>query len=105
MTASVSGSGGIFISYRREDTPYPAGWLYERLADHYGGERVFKDVDSILPGDDFVEEITGAVGSCAVLLAVIGERWLPVTGDEGGRRLDDPVPLHVRHRPPAASSR
>lgn len=29
------------------------------------------DVDSIEPGDDFGEVIAGAVGSCAVLMAVI----------------------------------
>jgi len=33
---------------------------------------VFKDVDSIEPGDDFADVITEAVSSCAVLLAVIG---------------------------------
>lgn len=39
-------SGRIFISYRREETAYPAGWLYDRLADRFGGRQVFKDVDS-----------------------------------------------------------
>ena len=81
----------IYISYRREDAAYPAGWLFDRLVDHLGAGQVFKDVDSIQPGDDFVEEITAAVGSCAVLLAVIGPRWLTVTGEEGQRRLDDPA--------------
>ena len=66
--------GRIFISYRRGETAYPAGWLYDRLADRYGGGQVFKDVDSIELGDDFVEVITHAVGSCDVLLALIGER-------------------------------
>ena len=46
-------SGRIFISYRREETAYPAGWLYDRLADRYGGGQVFKDVDSLQLGDDF----------------------------------------------------
>ena len=31
-----------------------------------------------------------AVGSCAVLLAVIGVGWLTATGEDGRRRLDDP---------------
>lgn len=35
-------SGRIFISYRREETAYPAGWLYDRLADRFGGRQVFK---------------------------------------------------------------
>jgi hypothetical protein len=50
---------------------------------------VFKDVDSIRLGDDFAAEITAAVESCAVLLAVIGTQWLAAAGEQG-RRLDDP---------------
>jgi hypothetical protein len=82
--------GRIFISYRRQETAYPAGWLYDRLAGRFGGGQVFKDVDSIQLGDDFVEVITRAVGSCDVLLALIGDRWLTITDEHGGRRLDDP---------------
>lgn len=82
--------GRIFVSYRREDTAYPAGWLVDRLTDHFGPGQVFKDVDSIELGDDFVEAISVAVGSCDVLLALIGDEWLTVTGDDGLRRLDDP---------------
>jgi hypothetical protein len=89
-TVPPSAPGRIFISYRREETAYPAGWLYDRLADHYGGGQVFKDVDSIQLGDDFVEVITRAVGSCDVLLALIGDQWLTITDEHGRRRLDDP---------------
>jgi hypothetical protein len=91
MAESAAGSTGrIFISYRRDESAYPAGWLYDRLADHYDGGQVFKDVDSIKLGDDFVEVITRAVGSCDVLLALIGEQWLTITDAQGRRRLDDP---------------
>lgn len=83
--------GRIFMSYRREDTDYPAAWLYERLAGHFSGDQVFKDVDSIELGDDFVEVITAAVGSCEVLLALIGDRWLTAAGRDGRRRLEDPA--------------
>ena len=82
--------GRIFISYRREETAYPAGWLFDRLADHLGRGQVFKDVDSIQLGDDFVEVITRAVGSCDVLLALIGDEWLTITDEHGRRRLDNP---------------
>lgn len=78
------------MSYRRDDSAYPAGWLYGRLTEHFGRDRIFKDIDSIEPGDDFVEVITEAVASCQVLLALIGDHWLTATGDDGGRRLDDP---------------
>lgn len=91
MAASTSEvSGRIFISYRREETAFPAGWIFDRLAAHFGKDQVFKDVDSIKPGDDFAEIIAEAVGRCAVLLALIGERWISITDKSGHRRLDDP---------------
>ena len=91
MAASTPPSaGGIFVSYRRDDAAYPAGWLVDRLVGRFGASRVFKDVDSIQLGDDFVEDIMAAVGSCVVLLAVIGVGWLTATGEDGRRRLDDP---------------
>jgi hypothetical protein len=91
MDASTGQAPGrIFISYRREETAYPAGWLYDRLADRFGAGQVFKDVDSIRLGDDFVEVITRAVGSCDVLLALIGDQWLTVSDERGRRRLEDP---------------
>ena len=87
MTASTGVvPGRIFMSYRREDTAYAAGWLFDRLARHFGRDQVFKDVDSIELGDNFVEVITTAVGSCEVLLALIGSRWLTVADRNGQRR-------------------
>ena len=80
----------IFISYRREETAYAAGWLFNRLADTYGEDQIFKDVDSIDLGDDFVDVITRAVASTDVLLALIGESWISVIEESGRRRLDDP---------------
>ena len=90
VESAAPSPGRIFISYRREETAYPAGWLYDRLADRYGGGQIFKDVDSIELGDDFVEVITSAVGSCDVLLALVGDQWLTITDADGRRRLDDP---------------
>src|SRR4029453_18847292 len=79
-----------FISYRRQETAWPARQLYEVLVTELGADRVFKDVDNIEPGDDFVERIQSAVGSCEVLLALIGPQWLTVTDGKGARRIDDP---------------
>jgi hypothetical protein len=53
------------------------------------GERVFVDVDTIEPGLDFAEAIAAAVGSCRVLLALIGDRWMDSTDRKGRRKLDD----------------
>src|SRR5262245_47548060 len=43
----------IFISYRRDDNPYVAGRVYDGLAERFGPENVFKDVDSMSIGVDF----------------------------------------------------
>ena len=86
----ASAADRIFISYRREETAYAAGWLFDRLAERFGRDQIFKDVDSIELGEDFVQEINRAVGSTDVLLALIGNRWLTATDDEGARRLDQP---------------
>jgi hypothetical protein len=81
--------GRIFISYRRDDSAYPAGWPYDRLAERFGEEQIFKDIDSIDLGDDFADEIGAAVGSADVLLALIGDSWLAAADEHGSRRLDD----------------
>ena len=82
--------GRIFISYRRQETAWAAGRLDDALVQHFPAEQVFKDVDSIEPGEDFVERITAAVASCDVLLALIGPQWVTITDENGRRRLDDP---------------
>jgi alkylated DNA nucleotide flippase Atl1 len=82
-------SGRIFLSYRREDTRHVVGRIGDRLTDHFGDERVFVDVDTIEPGQDFAEAIQSAVGACKVLLALIGDQWLDSTDRKGRRKLDD----------------
>lgn len=81
---------GIFISYRRDDAAGYAGRLSDRLKAHFGAERVFMDVEGIEPGTDFVVAIEQAVGSCRVLIVLIGDEWLNIRDAQGHRRLDDP---------------
>ena len=80
---------GIFISYRRDDSPGHAGRIFDRLRSRFGRDVVFMDVAAIEAGVDFVDVLQKAVGSCDALLAVIGPQWLSATHD-GKRRLDDP---------------
>jgi hypothetical protein len=65
----------VFICYRREDSAGHAGRLYDHLQRSFDGD-VFMDVEGIDGGIDFQEHIRGVVGSCDVLLAVIGQKWL-----------------------------
>jgi hypothetical protein len=82
-------SGGIFLSYRRQDAAPYARLLKSQLSDRFPDADVFMDLDSIEAGLDFAEVIRDAVGSCTVLVALIGHRWATVTDEEGHRRLDN----------------
>jgi hypothetical protein len=81
---------GVFVCYRREDTGPYARLLKEHLTERFPDVPVFMDTDSIEVGVDFAEAIEAALGSCVVLIALIGRGWLTATDDEGRRRLDDP---------------
>lgn len=86
--ASPERSAKIFINYRREDSAGHAGRLLDRLRERFPG-RVFMDIDTIQPGVDFVDVIEQAVGSCEVLIVMIGREWLTATDASGHRRLDN----------------
>ncbi|WNG19044.1 TIR domain-containing protein [Cystobacter fuscus] len=80
----------IFVSYRREDSPGHIGRLYDHLVTHFGEKLVFRDIETIEPGADFMHAIGEAVESSGVLLAVIGPQWLDARDKQGRRRLDNP---------------
>jgi len=82
---------GIFISYRRQDSQSAAGRLADDLKERLSTTRIFRDIETIAPGEDFVDAIRKALDECGVLIAVIGPRWLTVTDAQGRRRLDDPA--------------
>lgn len=81
---------GIFISYRRDDSRGFAGRLADALDAAFGGDFVFRDIDDIAPGADFIQAITSRLASVDVVLVVIGPDWLDAR-NERGRRLDDPA--------------
>lgn len=79
----------VFISYRREDSAGHSGRLYDALERLLGVGRVFMDVDTIDPGEDFTKKISSALESSFVLLAIIGKKWSSITDDQGCRRLEN----------------
>jgi hypothetical protein len=89
VSGPAPGTGKVFISYRRRETSGHAGRLYDRLAEHFGSDRVFMDL-RMEPGVDFVKQIDEAVTSCEALLSLIGAQWLDMRDSHGRRRLDDP---------------
>jgi biotin carboxyl carrier protein len=56
----------------------------------FGEDRIFTDVDSIGPGQDFTKVLADAVGNCQVLLAIIGQGWTDALDEAGRRRLENP---------------
>jgi Tfp pilus assembly protein PilF len=90
IPSSSERSANIFINYRREDSAGHTGRLFDRLGARLPG-RVFMDIDNLEPGVDFVEVIEKAVGSCQVLIVVMGHEWLGVKDAAGRRRLEDPA--------------
>jgi hypothetical protein len=83
-------SGGTVVSYRREDAAGFAGRLCDSLERLLPDEPIFRDVDGLSPGQDFVSAIDARLRQCRVCLAVIGRDWLNARDAQGGRRLDQP---------------
>jgi len=89
----------VFISYRRSDSDIAAGRLADDLSEIFGRDLIFRDLDTLKAGEDYVQALDLALESCAVLIVLIGPRWASVTDNLGRRRLDDPndwVRLEIR---------
>jgi uncharacterized protein (TIGR02594 family) len=84
----------IFISYRRDDVGGVAGRLHDALTKCFGHSEVFRDIDDIPGGANFVALIEQALRSCQTLVVLIGKCWVTIQ-DESGRRLDN-TQDHVR---------
>jgi hypothetical protein len=65
----------IFINYRREDTLAITGRIDDHLRAEFGAQDVFRDLDSIPPGVDFVNHVGAALEQCDVCVAVLGRSW------------------------------
>jgi hypothetical protein len=86
----ASDTKAVFISYRRDAGAGYAGRIADTLVEHFGEDKVFRDIDSLEPGLDFAEAIERAIESSEVLIAVIGKNWLTATDAAGQKRLENP---------------
>lgn len=85
----------IFICYRRSDSAAAAAHLRASLRRRFGAAAVFRDEDSIEPGEDFPLAIEREIRHATVVLVLIGKRWLSRLQALG--TLGDPLRLdHVR---------
>lgn len=83
----------IFISYRRNDSRFAAGWIHDRLVRAFSSADVFIDIADIPYGRDFRQLLMNKVAQCSVLLAIIGPGWLDARDDSGASRIEDPNDL------------
>ena len=88
----------IAISYRRSDSRAMVGRIFDHLAERYGSEEIFLDIDAIPYGRNFRDHIDSILQQCAVLIAVIGQHWTGVRADGAARIFDqeDPVRIEVQ---------
>jgi hypothetical protein len=66
----------VFISYRRSESKYLAGHVYDLLAEKISAGEIFFDVDAVPIGVDFRMHISKSVSQSAVMLVIIGDSWL-----------------------------
>jgi hypothetical protein len=78
----------VFISYRRSDSAAITGRIRDRLADYYGADAIFIDIDSIPLGIDFRQQIQEAITKNDLVLAVIGPKWIG-SKKAGATRISD----------------
>jgi hypothetical protein len=76
-------TSGIFISYRRSDSKSDARSICQRLEKTFAKRKVFIDVDSIRPGEDFQSVLKNDLEKCSIMVVVIGPRWLELLRPSG----------------------
>jgi hypothetical protein len=89
VAAGGSMPKGIFISYRHKDTQGEASRLADDLREALPGVQIFRDVETIAPGEDFVVALERALADCSVMLVLIGPIWLEARDAQGRRKIDD----------------
>ena len=75
----------IAISYRREDTRWMVGRIFDHLVEYYGRDSIFMDIDGVPLGLDFRDQIRNTLQRSDILLAVIGPQWLAAQKEKANR--------------------
>lgn len=83
----------LFVAYRQADSAGHAGRLGDNLIKDFGRGQVFKDVESLPLGVDFVAHIRAMLERAAAMVIVIGPQWL-ILRDAAGPRIHSEEDLH-----------
>ena len=65
----------IFLSYRRDDSRSVTGRIYDRLTQQLPEVQMFKDVESIPAGENFVEFSNLEIAKSELFIPIIGKSW------------------------------
>jgi hypothetical protein len=86
----------IILSYRRSDSDVITGRIRDNLANHYGEDAVFMDIDSIPLGFDYRKQVKDALAENQVMIVVIGPKWLGGNGKDARiNENNDPVRIEL----------
>jgi hypothetical protein len=85
----------IMISYRRSDSAAIAGRIRDRLAEYYGADAIFMDIDSIPFGMDFRQQIQEVVTKNHIMLVLIGPKWMGAKKGGMSRISDGKDPIRI----------
>ena len=86
----------IILSYRRSDSDVITGRIRDNLANRYGEDAIFMDIDSIPLGFDYRKQMKDALAENKVMIAVIGPKWLGGRGKDARINADnDPVRIEL----------
>jgi hypothetical protein len=80
----------IFVNFRNRDGDWAALAIRNTLADKFGENEVFLSSFSIPLAAQFERELLYHASNCDVMLALIGPRWLTITGTDGHPKLGAP---------------
>jgi hypothetical protein len=78
----------LFIAYRQADARGHAGRVGERLISYFGSGQVFKDIEALPIGVDFIDFVREKLQRTHVMVVVIGPNWIK------DQRLHNPEDLH-----------
>ncbi len=77
----------IFISHRHADTQSDCRGLKSELQRHFGKDKIFFDIETILPGSNYIEVIKNTLKQSKVVLVVIGPDWAGPKDEKGLTRI------------------
>jgi hypothetical protein len=77
----------IFINFRNGDGEWTAEALWMVLEQRFGKEHVFLSHESIPIGEQWPDALLDNARTCDVFLALIGPKWLSITGADGQPRI------------------